>query len=171
MRARLWYGPAAHGVGLDRVARYLRGPLGCRAETRVRQRHGKSFEQIVLSDPVPVVIEMDRRPEVSGEAADLVSRLPAKAPPGLADKLAACTARLDLYDGPGGARLAPATATARSVLVPLAFAMDAIVEEVDSGRLLFFPLPEPPRQPLLLAVLDAVLGGLGRLLALLALRR
>lgn len=171
LRARLWYGPAGHGLGLDRVARYLAGPLGCRAQMRMRQRHGASHEEIVLSDPVSVMIEMNRRPEVGDEAAALVARLPAGAPPGLAQRLAACTARLDVRDGPAGVRFAPASRLGRSVLVPLAFAMGGIVEEVQSGRLLVFRLPEPRRISAGERVIGTTLGAIDRMLGWLALRR
>ncbi|TCP42131.1 hypothetical protein EV662_10336 [Rhodovulum marinum] len=170
LRARLWYGPAGHGIGLDRVASYLAGPLACRAQLRMVQRFGQSHEQVVLHEPIHTMIEIDRRPEVRAEAADLVDRLPSAAPPGLAGKLAGCTARLDLCDGPEGVRLVPATATSRSVLVPLAFAMDGIIEEVASGRLLFFTLPTPPKRSVVDTALTGLVAGLGIALSWLALR-
>ncbi|WP_139307464.1 hypothetical protein [Rhodovulum sp. ES.010] len=152
------------------MARYLSGPLACETTTRMRQRHGQSFEQIVLGTPVSAVIEMNRRPEVSADAGDLIRRLPYGAAEGLDERLARCTARLDIHDGPGARRLVPANRVARSVLVPLAFAMGGIVEEVDSGRLLYFALPEPGRRPLPQAALGVLVSGLDRLLGLLALR-
>jgi len=143
VRARLWYGPAGHGVGLERVARYLRGPLGCELEMRVRPHLGRWVDQIEIRTPLPVGIEMLRSPDVSGEAADLMRRLPPDAPPALARKLAGCTARLDFRDVADAKPFRPATGTARSILTPLAFAMGGIVEEVGAGRLRFEPLPDP----------------------------
>ncbi|TCM86498.1 hypothetical protein [Rhodovulum steppense] len=144
LRARLWYGPAGHGLTLDRVARYLGGPLACRLSTDSRSQFGREVARLMLHDPIAAVIEQHRRPEVSAEAADLVTRLPVTASPALAQKLGACTARLDIHDAPGH-RLAPASGPARSVFMPLAFAMDGIVEEVQGGRLLFFGPPEEAR--------------------------
>jgi hypothetical protein len=145
VRARLWYGPAGHGVDLERVAHYLRGPLACDLEMRVRPHLGHWVDQIEIRTPLPVGVEMLRTPDISGEAEDLVRRLPTDAPPALARRLAACTARLDFRDVANARPFHPAAGIARSILTPLAFAMDGIVEEVGAGRLRFEPLPEPER--------------------------
>ncbi|GAA0293295.1 hypothetical protein [Rhodovulum strictum] len=156
LRARLWYGPAGHGLALDRVARYLAGPLACQVRSETHIRFGRRVQALVLHDPIAAMIELDRRPEVSAEAADLIARLPASAPPALALKLAGCTARLDLHDAPGQ-RLIPSSGPARSVLVPLAFAMDGLVEDLESGRLSHFRLPGTPPRNWLARILSGLL--------------
>lgn len=145
VRARLWYGPAGHELELERIARYLRGPLRCDASMGYRNRPGRRIEEISVIAPVSAVIVSERTPRVGCEAADLVSRLPREASPALAWRIAACTARLEVSDAPQGRRFAPAAPVSRSVLVPLAFALGGIVEEVEEGRLLFFAPPAPER--------------------------
>ncbi|ARE42058.1 hypothetical protein RGUI_3917 [Rhodovulum sp. P5] len=85
---------------------------------------------------------LSRGLEVSGEGADLVSRLPADAPEKLAKRLAHATARLEFHD-PRDGRFFPGAGVARSVLFPLAYAVGGMVEDIDNGRLFYFPFPEP----------------------------
>jgi len=141
MRARLWYGPAGRDVEMAQIARYLRGPLGCSLQMHERNRAGRWQSEIELTSPITAWLVQERGLTVSGEAADLVSRLPAEAPQRLAQRLARCTVRLDLSDPPGR-RFTPATGVARSVLIPLAFALGGMVEDIDSRRMFYFPFPE-----------------------------
>lgn len=141
LRARLWYGPAGHHLGTERVAQYLRGPLGCVLDLHERRRDGRWGAEIELHAPVHARVIAQRTPAVSGEAADLVSRLPADAPQRLAQRLAHTTARLDFHDL-SDSRFTPGAGVARSVLVPLAEALGGMVEDVENGRLLYFPFPE-----------------------------
>lgn len=141
IRARLWYGPAGHGLEMERVARYLRGPLACDLHMVERNRDGRWQTEIELSGPVRATVSMHRTPEVAGEAADLVSRLPADTAPNLARRLAACTARLDFADHDDDRHFAPSAGVAKSVLLPLAYSMDGLVEDLDAGRLSYHPEP------------------------------
>lgn len=163
LRARLWYGPAGHDVALERVARYLRGPLACELRPAQRRHHGQWRDVLELRQPVPATIEITRHPEVAGDAALLAARLPPEAPKALGKRLGACTARLEIQDTPGKPPFLPATAVARSVLVPLAYAMDGYVEDVETGRVIYHPKPEDSRGPNpLRAALEALRQALRR---------
>ena len=143
IRARLWYGPAGHGVGMDRVARYLRGPLACEIAMQLRPHSGRWVDEIEMRGPLSACLLMRRAPEVSSDAWNLARRLPPDAPKALRQRLTECTARLDICDLAGARPFTPASGVGRSILTPLAFALGGIVEEVDSRRLRFPPLPEP----------------------------
>ncbi|PTW51721.1 hypothetical protein [Rhodovulum kholense] len=148
IRARLWYGPAGDHLPPKRIAQYLRGPLACSVALRERNLDGEWRSEVRLTAPVGATLALERGLGVSGEAADLVSRLPADAPAALARRLARCTARIEVSDPAPGRRFAPGAPVARSVLLPLAFALDAIVEDLDNGRLSFFPTATPPHEGL-----------------------
>ncbi|MBN2906491.1 MAG: hypothetical protein JXJ18_07275 [Rhodobacteraceae bacterium] len=160
VRARLWYGPAGHELGLDRFARYLRGPLGCALTADPR---GRTNAPLLLRDPLPATVELNRRPEVSTEVGALIARLPADAPAALAERLAACTARLEFSDIPTQTAFTPGSTLARSVLLPLAIAVDGVVEEVETGRL-HFRAPPPPQGAgsAFMRALSRILGALRR---------
>jgi len=148
IRARLWYGPAGDRLPPERVAQYLRGPLACTLGLRECNLDGAWHSEIQLTAPIKARLFLERGPEVSGEAADLVSRLPASAPPALARRLARCTARLIVSDPAPDTHFSPGVPLSRSVLLPLAFAIDAIVEDTEAGRLSFYAPPAAPRTPL-----------------------
>ncbi|TCP63264.1 hypothetical protein EV663_101532 [Rhodovulum bhavnagarense] len=141
LRARLWYGPTGHELSLDRVARYLRGPLACEVRS-AQHRHTEGWvAQLDLRGPVSAALEIARDPQVAADADALARRLPSDVPPRLAERLAGCTARLEIYDALGAPPFLPATTMARSVLFPLAYGMDGYVEDVETGRLFYYPQP------------------------------
>ncbi|MBK1635025.1 hypothetical protein [Rhodovulum adriaticum] len=161
LRARLWYGPAGQDVALDRVARYLSGPLACTTRPTQRRHRDGWVAQIELRGPLCAAVEQIRAPHVGAEAELLARRLHPAAPGALAKRLVACTARLEVHDLPGAAPFLPATGTARSVLLPLAYAMDGYVEEVETGRLFYYPKPGDRRRT---APMRFALAALGRLI-------
>lgn len=163
LRARLWYGPVGHELGLDSVSRYLRGPLACEVRAAQTRHQDGWVEQLEINAPVSATIEITSHHMITLEAALMAQRLPPAAPGALRKRLAACTARLEVSDMLGAPPLLPTTVLARSVLMPLAFAMGGYVEEMDTGRLLYHPRPGDARRAnALRKTLDALIGAFRR---------